>query len=354
MKSLPNKAKLEKNNVTVTNTRKASKVFAATSSSQPSANAKANSDKPPNTCVACKEKHPLWRCPAFRAKTPTERAKLVADNKLCFSCFNQNHTFRQCPQHRKCTKDGCGSSHNTFLHGVDRIFAKKVNDVNKDKTETSGCIGTSVKNERSDESSGMLSVADVKGLLQVTEVELHANGKSEKVLALCDSSCSNSWIPSNLATKLNVHGTATKLTVHGINSNQVVDTQLVELKLTPVHSGGSCSPFVVKPYVREDLKVGTDTIDVELLKTKYPHLQPISLKKYSYADVEMIIGQDVFHSIRPLEYFDSNRKNAPVAARLPLGWVLSGPIHSSSGLYSTCLKLLLPTKKWTPNLPNNS
>ena len=358
MKSLPSKAKPEESNsVTVTKTKTASKVFAATTSSQQSVSAKGKSDKPSNTCVACKEKHPLWRCPTFRRKSPTERAKLVAENKLCFSCFNQNHTFRQCPQPRKCTKDECGSSHNTFLHGADRIFAKKAPNVNKDKTETSGCIGTSMNNERSDESSGMPSVADVKGLLQVTEVELHANGTSEKVLALCDSACSHSWISANLATKLNVHGTPTKLTVHGINSNQVVDTQLVELKLTPVHSGGSCSPFVVKPYVREDLKVGTDTIDVELLKTKYPHLQPISLKKYSYADVEMILGQDVFHSIRPLEYFDSDRKNAPVAVRLPLGWVLSGPLPSSPRPQVSIhfvLKLLLLTRNWTPNLPTNS
>ena len=117
MKSLPNKAKPEEsNNATVTKTKTTSKVFVATTSSQQSASAKCKSDKPLNTCVACKEKHPLWRSPAFRGKTPTKRAKLVADNKLCFSCLNQNHTFRQYPQTRKCTKDGCGSSHNTFLH----------------------------------------------------------------------------------------------------------------------------------------------------------------------------------------------------------------------------------------------
>ena len=301
MKSRPNKAKPEESNqVTVTETKTASKFFAATTSSQQSVSAKGKGDKPSNTCVACKENHPLWRCPAFRGKTPTERAKLVADKKLCFSSFNQNHMFRQCPQPRKCTKDGCRSSHNTFLQGADKIFTKKVTNANKDRTETSVCIGTSMNNERSDESSCKPSVADVKGLLQLTEVELHANGKSEKVLALCDSACSHSWISANLATKLNVHGTPTKLTVQGIISNQVVDTHLVELKLIPVPSSGSCFPFVVKPYVREDLKVGIDTIDVELLKIKYPHLQLISLKKYSYADVEMILGQDVFPSIRPL------------------------------------------------------
>ena len=94
-----------------------------------------------------------------------------------------------------------------------------------------------------------------------------------------------------------------QLTVHGINSDQVVDTQIVELKMTPLLSGGTCSNFAVKPYVRDDLKVGTDITDVDKLKTDYPHLEPIAISKYSYADVEIILGQDMFHSIRPLEYF---------------------------------------------------
>ena len=128
------------------------------------------------------------------------------------------------------------------------------------------------------------------------------------MLALCDSACSHSWISEKLATKLNLKGVPTKLTVHGINSQQVVDTEIVELKLTPVHSGGSCSAFNVKPYVRKTLHVGNDVIDVDSLKTIYPHLEPIALKTYSYADVEMILGQDVFHSIRPLEYFESDPK----------------------------------------------
>ena len=119
---------------------------------------------------------------------------------------------------------------------------------------------------------------------------------------------------------------------------------MVELKLTPVHSNGSCSPFAIKPYVREYLSVGIDTIDADYLKTKYPHVEPISLNKYSYADVDMILGQDLFHFIRPLEYFESDSKNAPVAVRLPLGWVLSGPLPSTSGLFSTCFKAVTSNK----------
>ena len=54
MKSLPTKVKQEEsNNVSVTKTKTASKVFAATTSSQQSASAKVKSGKPPSTCVAC-------------------------------------------------------------------------------------------------------------------------------------------------------------------------------------------------------------------------------------------------------------------------------------------------------------
>ena len=124
---------------------------------------------------------------------------------------------------------------------------------------------------------------------------------------------------------------------------------MVELKLTPVHSGGSCSSFAIKPYVRDDLHVGTDVIDVESLKTVYPHLEPIPLKKYTYADVDIILSKDVFHFIRPLEYFDSDRKNTPVAVRLSISWVLSGPLPSTSGFFSTCFKAVTTNKDTDSN-----
>ena len=206
----------------------------------------------------------------FRKKTPTERAKLFADNKFCFSCFRANHSFRQFPQPCKCAKEGCESSQDTFRYGAERIFQKKSETAKRRNPETSTCIGTTKVNDQVAESSGMPSVADVDGLPQITEIELHSNDQSERVLALCDFACSHSWISSRFADKRNAKGTPTKLTVHRFNCHQIVNTQMVELKLTPVHSVGSCSSFAIKSYVRDDLHVGTDVIDVESLKTMYP------------------------------------------------------------------------------------
>ena len=54
--------------------------------------------------------------------------------------------------------------------------------------------------------------------------------------------------------------------------------------------------------------------------------------------MELNLGQDAFQAIRPMEYFESDLKNSPVAVRLSLEWVLSGPLPTSSGLIATCFK----------------
>ena len=84
----------------------------------------------------------LWECRVFKEKTPTQRAKLVGDNKLCFSCLRVKHTFRQRPQPRKCRADGCNSSYNTLLHGADRVFPGK-QSTNTNTIQSSGNIGQS-------------------------------------------------------------------------------------------------------------------------------------------------------------------------------------------------------------------
>ena len=50
------------------------------------------------------------------------------------------------------------------------------------------------------------------------------------------------------------------------------------------------------------------------------------------------MGQDAFQAIRPMEYFESDLKNSPVAVRLTLGCVLSCHLPTSSGLIVTCFK----------------
>ena len=48
-----------------------------------------------------KGRHPVWRCAVFKEKTPMQRAKFFAEHKLCFSCLNDEHSFRKCSNPRR-------------------------------------------------------------------------------------------------------------------------------------------------------------------------------------------------------------------------------------------------------------
>ena len=49
-----------------------------------------------------------------------------------------------------------------------------------------------------------------------------------------------------------------------------------------------CSPFALLPYVKHDLRVGSEIIDNTALHEKNPHLSVLPNKTYDYSNVEMI------------------------------------------------------------------
>ena len=73
---------------------------------------------------------------------------------------------------------------------------------------------------------------------------------------------------NDLAYRLDLHGTALKLTVKAINNEEVVDTKLVELTVTPRIDQVS-EPFKVSSYVKEVLIVGADVINIKALQKTY-------------------------------------------------------------------------------------
>ena len=134
----------------------------------------------------------------------------------------------------------------------------------------------------------------------------------------------------------------------GSNSNGCVVYSLIvyicdryaesELNMELTLGDNTCESFDVSPYIRDTLNVGSDIINVPQLQETYSYLSVLDPVQYSYSNVEKILGQDVYHAIRPIEYFESDSKCAPVAVRLPIGWVLSGPLPATSSFISSCFK----------------
>ena len=285
MKNTATKARTEDTINPVTNSKVASKAFAA--NTQHKSNHKPQQSSPStsiSSCLVCKGSHQMWECRVFKEKTPTQRAKVVAEAKFCFSCLRGKHTFRQCPSPRKCRKDGCNSSHNTLLHGAEKVFPAKPstnNNINTSKLNI-GTSRPSTDQQQQSKTTTLSSVTDVKGLLQVTELKLtNSSGTSTTALALCDTACSNSWVSDSLTAELGLQGTALKLTVKGINRGELIDTKVVQLTVTP-HEDQDFEAFTVRPYVRETLNVGSHIIDVKSMQETYPHLAILDPVRNSY------------------------------------------------------------------------
>ena len=333
LKNTATKARTDDSNNSVTRTNVALKAFAAIT--QHKSNFRLQQSSPStsiSSCMICKGSHWLWKCRVFKDKTPTQRAKVVGEAKFCFSCLRDKHFFSQYKSPRKCREDGCNSSHNTFFHGAERFFPAKPSTNNNTITSkwNAGTNRPPTGQKHSSKTTTLSLVTDVKGLLQVTELKLTgSSGNNTTALILCDSACSNSWVSDSLADRLGLQGTALKVTVKGTNKEELIDTKVVQLTASP-HKDQDFEAFTVRPYVRETLNVGSDIIDVKSMQETYPHLAILDPVRYRYGNIGMILGQDVYHAIRPLECCEADEKCSPFAVRLPLGWVLSGPLLSSS------------------------
>ena len=175
--------------------------------------------------------------------------------------------------------------------------------------------------------------------MPIIKLQVSTDFQSADCLTLCDSASSHSWISAKLVKCLNLSGRDLDLTVNGINTTTVSKTKEVQMKVSSNFDGFEYI-FELTAFVKDELQVGFDTVNIPALQSKYPYLAPIKPIVYSYADVDLIIGQDSFHAIRPEEYFKSEAdpNTSPVAVHLPIGWVLSGSMPTYTGFLSTCFK----------------
>ena len=220
---------------------KTTKVFAAISQVTSKAQVKFKFPR----CVLCKG---LWICAVFKEKNATQRAKYVAEQKLCIACLNGNHSFRQCSRAKKCP----------------------------------------------------MTLNRVKGFCQLQHL-VSADVTSLLTLVLCDSVLTRSWVSSSLVNRLDLVGEPINLLISSFNSTTVVETQ--RFKFT-VSSEPNNSDFVFPlcAYVKYNVLIGSESINIADLQNKYPQLAPSKPTQYTYEGVEVIIRQDYYHAVRTIEF----------------------------------------------------
>ena len=87
------KAATEDNTNSVVKTKVAPRNFAANTQTKGTQRPTTSATTPTPRCTVRKCTHRIWECRVFKEKSPTQRAKVVAEAKLRFSCLREKHMF---------------------------------------------------------------------------------------------------------------------------------------------------------------------------------------------------------------------------------------------------------------------
>ena len=236
---------------------------------------------------------------------------------------------------RKYPKPDCESTHNVLLHGAEKNFPPK------DTKSFPASGNASTKHVSNNAAVGNIhSQESTEGLLPVASLAVSSDATITNALALCDSASRHSWVPADLVKRLHFAGTPVNLTINGFKSTSLMKTHQVSFQVSTETNISEFS-FSFQAYVKDHIRIESDSISIPELQEKYPQLAPIKPIHYKYEEVKIIIGQDFYHAIRPVEYLLGEDSISPCAVRRPIGWVLSGPLPPSFKSNSSCFKCVV-------------
>ena len=99
------------------------------------------------------------------------------------------------------------------------------------------------------------------------------------------------------------------------------DTSCVNLELFAVEDEFFI-PLEVSALVRAGLSPRNETLDLKNVKSCCSHLKVIKADVNDYSKIGVILGQDVYSAIG----YQTSDNHLLWAVKLPIGWVLSGPL----------------------------
>ena len=139
------------------------------------------------------------------------------------------------------------------------------------------------------------------------------------------------------------------MSISGFNSTTVAETQRAKFTV-PSEPNNNDLVFSLCAYVKDNIRIRSELINIADLQNKYPQLAPIKPTQYTSEDVEVFIGQDYYHAVRPIDFILGDDKKSLCSVRLPIGWVISGPLLTSVHSTSSCLKCVVEDSSLTDQI----
>ena len=183
-------------------------------------------------------------------------------------------------------------------------------------------------------SSSMLSTEN-SGFLQMIPISIGGDMRCVETIALCDNGSTLSTMDQSLISLLRLKSKESVMSAAGIHGLSDMKTEVDTAKGGPsgTETVGDTLTFCSHP----NLNVGDKKHDFKTLKQEYDYFSNLPDIGISMKDVKVILGQDDYHLIGPLEY-KLGEKSQLWAVKTASRWTVSGalPKNETSHLSVSC------------------
>ncbi|XP_076289809.1 uncharacterized protein LOC143213641 [Lasioglossum baleicum] len=284
---------------------------------------KTNTPFSQSSCPLCHSRHFLSSCPQYLAESPEKRREIVNRLSRCYNCLSERHAVSDCSSKFKCRV--CQQTHHSSLHDASTSRANLVDpSAPRSSPPLPGCstvVSLSAMTPRRPPSLVLLATARLKIRA--------SSGRTTIVRALLDQGSEVTLVTENLAQLLRAKKTRRNVTISAVGGAHVETVRSsVEIHVSPVHS--TTPSLVTTALVMPTLTAYNAQCTAD--PSSFQHLRdlqwadPVPTNSES---IQMILGADLYGDVI-LDGIRKGRQGQPIAQNSIFGWVISGPIPSSS------------------------
>ncbi|XP_052738240.1 uncharacterized protein LOC128198203 [Bicyclus anynana] len=286
----------------------------------------------------CDDSHPIYSCTKFLDLSINDRIKLVDSKKLCRNCLRRNHTSSDC-LFGPCKK--CSSKHNTLLHS--HVVIENVNaSTSYVHTNTSLPVDMSPSSH-----STALNCTEYPSKSHTKEITLNnynshnlvllstalvdvvaSDNKLHTARVLLDTGSQICLINQSFAHKINAQLIQSSVQVMGVGH---AVTQSAHKCTVKIHSRVNNFHTHIQCLVLPRITASMPPCQLDISKICIPNNIKLADPNFHHpSDIDILIGVDKFWEFHNKGFIKLS--TGPYLHETKLGWVISGPIHTSTNL----------------------
>lgn len=241
-----------------------------------------------------------------------DRWEKVSKMHLCYSCLKDSHILPKCKAKRRCNVNGCLRVHHPLLHK----YEEEVDPREEDKAEQQliepaiNCHTT--QNDKSE-----------KVLFKIIPVKLYGPKGELDTYAFLDEGSSLTLMEASIAQQLGLKGTLSPLCLKWTGNTTKTEESSHEVAVQISGKNRSDKYLMVGVRTVQSLDLPIQTIKIDEMSKKLPHLKELSIDDLDEAVPRILIGMTQWKLGFPLETMDSADNNL-CATKTRLGWLIFG------------------------------